>query len=160
MRVMVLAVLLAACGHPSVNNGNCAGTAIAGTCLDQFFSTVNACFQPSGACVQQLTPAGPRYCWPGGARLMLNGTAGGGMGFTYTTSGNSCFYGSWVYINGTQKDYTFTIDGNALLVYNRTTGETTCLDGTHTTLAPDFGGCAAFQALVDLTPTGCTDGTC
>jgi len=71
-----------------------------------------------------------------------------------------CFYGSWHYTNATEKDYTFTADGSALLVYNRTTGETVCADGSRATLPPDFGGCAAIISLVDLDVSACTPGGC
>jgi hypothetical protein len=42
------------------------------------------------------------------------GSQGGGFTY-YRSGGNLCFYGGWEYMNGTEKDYTFTADGNALL---------------------------------------------
>jgi hypothetical protein len=98
-------------------------------------------------------------CWAGGAKLALtSGTQS--QGFTYSSGGSLCFYGSWTTVNGNQKDYTFTVDGSALIVYNRATGDTTCLNGTHATLAPDFGGCSAITAVVDFSTNGCTTGAC
>jgi hypothetical protein len=140
-------------------SGFCAGTPIAGSCLAAFFAQAAPCFHPSGACVDQTASAGTNVCWADGARLTLT-TGTQGAGFNYFSGSNLCFYGSWTTLNGNQKDYTFTFGGSALLVYNRTTGETTCLDGTRAQLAPDFGGCGAITAIVDLTMNGCSAGTC
>jgi hypothetical protein len=98
------------------------------------------------------------FCWANGAKLSLQGSPG--QGFTYRAGTGLCFYGSWEYLNGSEKDYTFTTDGAALVVYNRSTGETICADGSHTTLAPNFGGCAEILSLVDIVTNGCTPGSC
>jgi len=125
--------------------------------LATFFAPASVCFQPSGACVSQSTSTTNNVCWADGEKLLLQS---GGQGFTYENGGQLCFYGSWEYMNGTEKDYTFTADGNALLVYNRSTGETVCADGSHTTLPSDFGGCVAILSLVDIDVNGCTPGGC
>jgi hypothetical protein len=139
--------------------GFCVGTPVAGTCLATFFAPAHACFQPTGSCVAQTTSTTKNACWANGEKLLLQ-LGSQGDGFTYRNGGQLCFYGSWEYMNGTEKGYTFTTDGNALLVYNRSTGETVCADGSRTTLAPDFGGCAAIVSLVDIDVSGCTSGGC
>jgi hypothetical protein len=123
-----------------------------------FFDTAHACFEPDGSCVTESASTKTNFCWANGVALIVEGT--NREGFTYRSGGGLCFYGSWSFINGNQKDYTFTTDGSALLVYNRSTGETVCADGSRTTLAPNFGGCASIVALVDIDTSGCTPGTC
>ncbi len=44
--------------------GFCAGTAVAGTCVQTFFAPLAACFMPSGAChATRASSAGSDWCW-------------------------------------------------------------------------------------------------
>jgi hypothetical protein len=85
------------------------------------------------------------------------GTNGGGFNYF---QGSLCFYGSWSTQGGVPSSYTFTLNGGKLLVYDPRDGKTTCLDGTVTTVAPDFGGCGGITSLLGLDDTGCAPGTC
>ena len=105
-------------------SGLCVGTPIAGSCLAAFFAQAAACFHTGGACVEQTSAAGTNICWADGAKLVLT-TGSQSGGFTYSSGGGLCFYGSWSAISNGHRDYTFTLDGVALLVDNLTTGVTT-----------------------------------
>src|SRR5262245_49379224 len=45
----------------------CAGTALAGTCLQPFFEHFADCFQPGGSACVGGTRTAPFQCWAGGA---------------------------------------------------------------------------------------------
>jgi hypothetical protein len=140
----------------------CGGTAIAGTCLSSFFATAAACFIPSGSCTFEAD-AGPvvgtKTCWTNGAHYTHQGSVTNG-GFSYFSATQLCFYGSRSSEDGGGSSYTFTIDGNQLLVYDDASGATTCLDGSRATLAPHFAGCAAILALLAPDTSSCSPGTC
>lgn len=139
------------------DGGSCSAS-VQSSCLGRFFEQANQCFRPTGTCVVQTAANGKHVCWSNGAKLVFNdGTNGGG--FTYYQE-SSCFYGSWSVQGGVPSSYTFTINGGDLLVYDPRDGKTTCLDGTMTTVAPDFGGCSSITSLLALDDTGCAPGSC
>src|SRR5262245_53543656 len=47
----------------------CAGTFVAGTCLQTFFLPLADCFKPSGACTQSGGGLTPVWCWPNSDEL-------------------------------------------------------------------------------------------
>jgi hypothetical protein len=100
-----------------------------------------------------------RICWSNGARLVKQ-IGANAVGFNYFDGSSLCFYGSWSIQSGAPTEYTFTSNGVDLLLYNRVTGSTTCLDGSQSTLAPDFGGCSAMTRLIELDDASCVPGTC
>jgi hypothetical protein len=137
--------------------GFCAGTAVAGTCVQAFFAPLSACFAPAGSCHLQ-TPAVvrmPVWCWSDGAQLneMMGVDT---LNRSYIGSGGAvCFTQSVVF-----PGLTSFSAGGATLSFNPATGAYRCPNGTTGTVGAGAGGCAALDALVNPPTGGCTAGVC
>jgi hypothetical protein len=136
---------------------SCAGTRIAGTCVERFFQPFMACFAPGGRCGEFGRGS---VCWESGAKYEL---AYPGLSASWSMNGHACL--GWNEI--TQHEQYCTSESSPCTVehsvddggayhywtvggglYDRGTGIFTCPDGTQVNLGNDFGGCPALNALL------------
>lgn len=102
----------------------------------------NACWQ-SGAQFSfssDMVAMSARGTWKSGAKVCMEAdvtaTMGGGTMFSFTTSGGK-------------------------LVLNASTGDVICPGGAKANIGPQFGGCAALNALIQVSGMSkCVDGKC
>jgi hypothetical protein len=82
--VVLVVSCLVACKHnaqseppaPDLAWSSCMGTAIAGTCVEEYFDEFAACFQPAGRCYASYGDLTPTACWDDGARFSQSYDAG------------------------------------------------------------------------------------
>jgi hypothetical protein len=100
--------LLDCTGPVGLDGGFCAGTPLAGTCVESYFATVADCFQASGTCVYD--PGTLATCFCDGARISIQGD--------YTSAGRLCLNQQITCITGssciTYRPYVFTAPAGVL----------------------------------------------
>ncbi len=131
----------------------CAGTPVAGTCVQRFFAPVARCFRPAGACTYSVMGYMIyTICWASGAREELTGM-GYPMAARWTQGGGACLGLSL------SVDSLYDHDGQQLRVSG---GDVICPDGSRLAgFAPNLSSCPALSALLSLRPPdGCTYGDC
>jgi hypothetical protein len=159
-RTYLLLILLAGCsGAASPSTGPCAGTGLAGSCVDRFFAPFTACWKGGmPPCTQQQKDLTTTVqCWPSGAQAEAQTVDLATMKkqLTWTQSGVTCMTGT-----ASQSGLSLNIDGATLAYDHKTTGDATCPDGTTVHLGV-LGNPIACPALVTfLSRAACTDGTC
>jgi len=132
--------------------GFCAGTAVAGTCLQTFFAPAAACYDPAGACV-----VGPQiimyhsYCFADGAKATESEALGLDDWIFRSSTGQVCY--TW---RRAENPNYFTVGAN-FIFFDPASGSYSCDEFSRPTgsIGPNCGGCSALCALFQL-PTGCT----
>ncbi len=136
----------------------CPNTAVAGTCVQAFFTPVATCFDPMGACTEStdMMTFG-NFCWQNGAKLLANL---GNMSMPHGTwkNGNTtCMEGDVQPMNGP----VFTLKrGGQTLIYDEATGAVTCPDGSMINIGANDGGCPALHDILNPPVNNCTPGNC
>jgi hypothetical protein len=124
----------------------CAGTPIAGTCVQTFFGIIANCFAPAGCC--QCSFGINAHCdWPSRSHF-----DGGGDGVTFSRGGVLC--GDYVPFLKAQPFWESPIAGMTLTETGPT--ELTCPDGTRVDVGMYYSACPALQALVNPDLSSCT----
>ena len=129
----------------------CANGPATGTCAQTFFAAVGACFQPLGACQNDSTKI--ELCWTNGASMVFVVPATGPYLVTYATSGRTCMIDS---VAITPVIHTLSANGQ-MLIYNTSTGDVTCPDGSHANIGTNYG-CTDIYTLFN--PPSCRSGSC
>jgi hypothetical protein len=168
MKNLAPLLLVAACSSGGITpNGDmasttvaafCAGTAVAGTCIQTFFAPLASCFPEGGACTSEDTGSGKNLCWADGSKLIGTLGAGGVPHGVFSRNGATC-YSVDVGLTGSSADFEVA-NGTTSISYSTSTGNARCPDGTSVKLGTDFGGCAALKALLDPSGASCTAGAC
>ncbi len=144
----------------------CAGTTVAGTCLQAYFSPVANCWPATGACTTNAPSQGAtNTCWQTGAQF-------------FSTQSMAGAHGEWKAANGaiTCMSADATVGGMGIPIFafvsltgehlgmDFTTNKVTCPDGSTFTLpanfASDFGGCAALKNMLTVPMGSCSKGAC
>lgn len=128
--------------------GPCAGTAAAGTCVDDFFARVAMCFPMSGDCTySSMAYMVYSTCWASGSKRLEMGMLGQIQG-SWKNGASTCMVGNqvntgWVYFANNQM---ISLDFNARF---------TCPNGV--TVQVMRGVCPALDTLLGLygTPKDC-----
>jgi hypothetical protein len=142
----------------------CAGTKLAGTCVERFFEPFVACFQPAGHCDATGSQSGFDDCWQSGASF-------GGTYFGYPRSRtwamgkNVCLIAldyppslRQFCTAGDPSCVSMRDDGGSVVPtpggarYDSQTGIFTCTDGTQVDIGTNFGGCTVLDTLLDPSP--------
>lgn len=144
----------------------CAGTTVAGTCLQSFFAQVSDCWPATGSCTKNTPSQGAsNTCWQGGAQFFS--TSDMTMAHGVWKAGNgaiTCMTGDAVIVGMGLPIFTFkSLTGDKLgMDFQQSTY--TCPDGsTHAlpnNFVMDFGGCMALKTLISVPMSGCTNGAC
>jgi hypothetical protein len=153
-------------GHPDLSHadlanaaGFCAGTPVAGTCVQTFFAPQAMCFSPTGAC--HAPPADPMggstWCWANDDVLKQKATVTS-VTRTYKNGSDDCFTDTKTTTSISGSDV-FT-SGSITLQLNVATGAYECPNGAAGSIGPDLGGCAALQALINPATNLCGAGAC
>jgi hypothetical protein len=140
---------------------SCAGTRIAGTCVERFFQPFMACFAPGGSCASFGRGS---ICWGNGATYELFYP---GLSSSWTMNGQACL--QWnEYPDGPTYRQQFctsesspctiehSIDDGGLYhysavgggLYDSDTGMFICPDGTQVDVGYDFSACRALSELL------------
>jgi hypothetical protein len=137
--------------------GFCAGTLVAGTCVQSFFAPLALCFAPSGGCITQspMLALSPTWCWPNGDELKQ--MSGVDTSHRSYQSGNTLCFSEQ---NGFIATGPAFSAGTQTLYFDSSTGAYTCPDGSKGTIGVDFGGCSALGALIEPDTSNCTTGAC
>jgi hypothetical protein len=138
---------------------SCAGTRIAGTCVERFFAPFMACFSPAGKCSGFGRGS---ICWASGAKYDLHYP---GLSASWTMNGQSCLEWNELPDTPTYLDQYCTSESSPCRIDHSVddgggyhywavgggtfaSGIFTCPDGTKVDLGDDFGGCPALNALL------------
>jgi hypothetical protein len=136
----------------------CAGTSVAGTCLQTFFAPLSTCFVPSGSCNQSVPGVVmPIFCWSTGAELKQQ-TNASELDRTFISGGVIC-YTEQIGGPGPQKTPWWAAGGQGMF-YEPIGGNYDCPDGSKGNIGANYGGCAALGALVAPDRTACMPGAC
>ena len=138
--------------------GFCAGTLVAGTCLQSFFGPLSTCFVASGPCSQSVPGVlSPTRCWSSGAEFkQVSGLSVVNRTFIF---GDVICFTEQIGGSGPVKTPWFASGGNGMF-FDPSTGNYDCPDSSRGNVGTNYGGCAALQALLAPDTTGCMPGTC
>ena len=118
----------------------CAGTGLAGTCVQAFFAPLMDCFQPTGACTDSNVDTFPSYCWPNGMVIHV-GHGPGEETIDYENNGSTCYsylFAAWG---------TTATAGNTMIDFNRQSGDYSC-GGVSGNVGANCGGCVELCNLL------------
>ena len=118
---------------------------LASSCARAFFQKLVECYVPTAPCLHQMVGSSEsRVCWSTGAWVHEIASAG----FRdYYNDDLLCMSLHVTHPSGQTLETWTAGDGTTLLV-NENTGDVTCPDGSHSTLASESGYCPALSALV------------
>ncbi len=140
--------------------GFCDGTKVSGTCAQAFFAAAAACLSTLGACTDQITPTSATtfnedVCWSTGQTRHVQAD---GTSHVTTSTWVSQTSATCLTSNSTYEQGTYTANGTSL-VYDESTGDLTCPDGSSANIGTVAGGdlCPDVASILD---NQCTDGTC
>jgi hypothetical protein len=133
--------------------GFCAGTTLAGTCVQTFFARIAACFVRAGCCQVGPSAMHRSVAWESGAAY----TNQVGIGpWQYSMAGTSCGGG----YTSVQTDYWTGPDGSKL-TYTTPSGAVTCPDGSAINVGNLGGQCAELDDLLQpWHPLQCSPACC
>jgi hypothetical protein len=139
----------------------CAGTALAGTCVERFFEPFVSCFHPAGHCGSFGTNSMFTASWQNGARIHASFFGGNPPPWpsTYYFGNNVCLraYGSSSVVQycppddsscGPVQDGGMNEPTPTGGRYDQQTGIFTCPDGTQVDVGPKLGDCAVLNELL------------
>jgi hypothetical protein len=140
----------------------CAGTPLAGTCVERFFAPSAACFAPAGHCSEYDHNSGDDLCWQNGASFHGPATSPPPTVTTYQMGKNRCLtligyynqHPSSQFCGVDQPCRTEAIDGGEYrpidgATFDSASGVFTCPDGTKVDVGPSLSICPQLAALLD-----------
>ena len=141
----------------------CAGTPVAGTCLQTVLGVVAACFvDPAGACTQQMvSQTQTTWCWTNGDEFsatinMMTMSATGDW-----KNGTTDCMAAAAQASKTGSGGLFKISTNGqTITFDEGNGDATCPDGSKINVGPADGKCPALQALLNPPMVNCNAGAC
>ena len=154
----------------------CVGTAVAGTCAEQFFEPFVQCFVFAGACRTWFSNSSAGTCFENGAQVLMGTLTHASHPTSYWMGNTLCLrtysYFDHVsppvtlrqkqfclpsdascglqYADGSADELWATPRGGAL--YDVSTGIFTCPDGTQVDLGANLGGCEVLNDLLSVAP--------
>jgi uncharacterized protein YjbI with pentapeptide repeats len=143
-------------GHDLNLTPFCAGTFVAGTCVEAFFAPLSLCFQPTGGCIVQTPGVYGTFCWPGGAEYQIRNDPDA-LRRHYLWGTNLCYTET---VGGSGPSPSFTNAAGETLVFAPATGNYTCPNGSSGSIGANYGGCAQLQQMIAPDTGSCTGGLC
>lgn len=139
----------------------CAGTSLAGTCVERFFEPFVACFHPVGHCGAYFHNKSSDWCWQNGATYKHYNDPFATR-TEYAVGANYCLEvtpdGSYCTSACSPSDGGSVIGG---AIYDSTSGIFTCPDGTQVMVGPDFSACPVLNELLNPNTSLCDhEGVC
>ncbi|MCA1663308.1 MAG: hypothetical protein LC659_03405, partial [Myxococcales bacterium] len=137
----------------------CAGTKLAGTCVEQFFEPFVACFRPAGHCGDYLHNTGDEICWQDGAKFHGPATSTPPWAHIYSMAGTQCllwysFFNQTIqqYCNASDPCTQSGVEGSFMPTsgaqYDTASGIFTCPSGEQVAIGADLGGCPVLNLLL------------
>jgi hypothetical protein len=134
-------------------SGFCAGTSLAGTCVQSFLQPVADCWvrPATGGCSSARTAKTTTSCWSNGATLVVTTATLAQHGVWKNATGTVCLEGDTV-----DTRHTLSSQGKTLTI-DDASNKATCPDSSTVPIPTGAEACADLSALI---APRCTSGTC